>query len=155
MRNKYIRNRRQNLRQTCLLKTSVLYRCANLPNSEKREGRGGEQTKDKKALPHEWSPTDLPLQTEPVARGVRGGWFLKGKTDSVHVQLVRGPGGINGGEILSEGPCAIWLFNVVSKVPELYIRHNQPIRKQGQLEQGIRYRTSGLLLTQGQWKCLI
>ena len=84
----------------------------------------GRKRKSGEAHPHGGFPTDSPLQTK-----VRTGRFLKGKAESVHVQLFRGLGGIGRGEISTEGPFAGWLFYVVAEEPELYIRHRQPIQR--------------------------
>ena len=50
-------------------------------------------------------------------------------TEGVHFQLFHGLGGIDRGEVFSQGPGAVWFFNVVAEESELYIRHSQPIQR--------------------------
>ena len=90
------------------------------------------------------------LRTERVVHLARGG-VLKGKAEGIHVRvrLFRGVGE----KAPDDGPGATGFLEVVAEEPELYIRHNEPIQRQGQPEQKLD--VGYALLTRCQRKSLI
>ena len=74
---------------------------------------------------------NLVLQTEPVICMVHGGWFLKRKAEGVHIQFLRGLGGAERGEILSERLGPAGFLDIAAKESKLHIRHNKAIQGKG------------------------